>query len=249
MEAVIEILVSIVVLAGLLVFFVPKLRTEYWVYDYQKAVLFRFGRRVGLLPPGRHTFWGKGYRVDTVDTRRTAQAVANQEIITSDGISLKVSAIVEFAITDAEKAVLTVDSYKTAIHVGVQAAVRDVIGRLTAEELLGKRMSLGPELAEKCSSNFEAFGVNLESLQIRDIMFPGELKKIFSQVAQAKQEGLASLERARGESAALRHLANAAKMLENNPDLMKLRILQSLSEAKSATVVLDTTDGKNVAVR
>jgi hypothetical protein len=81
-------------------------------------------------------------------------------------------------------------------------------------------------------------GLRLIRVDVRDIMFPGPLKEIFAQVARARQEGLAALERARGEMAALRHLANAAKLMEKNPELMQLRLIQCIGGSTGNTVVL-----------
>lgn len=81
-------------------------------------------------------------------------------------------------------------------------------------------------------------GLRLISVNLKDIMFPGKLKEVFAQVVNAKKEGLAALEKARGETAALRNLANAAKMLEGNPNLMQLRLLQAIKEPSGNTFVL-----------
>jgi hypothetical protein len=88
-------------------------------------------------------------------------------------------------------------------------------------------------------------GINVHSVEVKDVMFPAELKRAFAEVLKSKQEGQAALERARGESAALRNLANAAKLLEGNPALMNLRLMQSLSAAQTAgnTLVLGVPGG------
>jgi regulator of protease activity HflC (stomatin/prohibitin superfamily) len=77
----------------------------------------------------------------------------------------------------------------------------------------------------------ERIGINVQAVEVKDVMFPGDLKKVFAEVLKAQKEGQAALERARGETAALRNLANAARMLENNPALMNLRLLQSIAAA------------------
>lgn len=82
------------------------------------------------------------------------------------------------------------------------------------------------------------FGLRLITVSVKDIMFPGKLKEIFAQVVTARKEGLAALEKARGETAALRSLANAARMLEGNPNLLQLRLLQAVGESSGSTLVL-----------
>ena len=88
-------------------------------------------------------------------------------------------------------------------------------------------------------------GLNVLAVEVKDVMFPADLKRAFGEVLKAKQEGQAALERARGESAALRNLANAARVLEGNPALMNLRLMQSLSAAQNAgsTLVLGMPGG------
>ena len=89
------------------------------------------------------------------------------------------------------------------------------------------------------NKEIEEFGIKLISIDIKDITFPGALKQTFAQVVKARYEGLAALERARGESAALRNLSNSAKILENNPALMHLRTIQSFNESSGNTLVLN----------
>ena len=102
-------------------------------------------------------------------------------------------------------------------------ALREIIGSETIENLLEKRKELNKKLLDGTEKAISEIGISLISVEIKDIMFPGNLKLIFAQVAKAKQEGLASLEKARGETAALRNLANAAKLVEQKPALIQLR--------------------------
>ncbi len=94
------------------------------------------------------------------------------------------------------------------------------------------------KLYELTQEKIKELGLELLSVNIKDIMFPGPLKQIFAQVVKARKEGQAALEKARGETAALRNLANAAKMIESNPNLMNLRLIQSLGESSGNTLVL-----------
>jgi hypothetical protein len=110
--------------------------------------------------------------------------------------------------------------------------------RTAIHTTLAQRQSIGARLHDIVSAKALSFGVKLLGVEIRDIMFPGELKKIFTQVVRARQEGLAALEKARGETAALRNLANAAQLVDRNPSLMQLRLLQVIGQQSGNTVVL-----------
>ncbi len=106
------------------------------------------------------------------------------------------------------------------------------------ERVLENRTSLSEQLDSQVRTIAPSLGLEIASVTVKDIMFPGPLKAAFSQVARARQQGLASLERARGESAALRKLANTAKLLDKNPQLYRLRLLQSVDNAGSVIVQL-----------
>jgi len=118
--------------------------------------------------------------------------------------------------------------------------LRAVVSGIAVEELLDQRVEIGAQILERVQPETAKIGINVHSVEVKDVMFSAELKRAFAEVLKSKQEGQAALERARGESAALRNLANAAKLLEGNPGLLNLRLMQSLSAAQNAgnTLVL-----------
>src|SRR5260370_21107736 len=109
---------------------------------------------------------------------------------------------------------------------------------MKVEDLLASRPQLGTSLMEKGVAPIAEMGVKLSSVEVRDLMMPGDLKKIFAQEVQARKEGLAALERARGETAALRSLANAARLGQYNPALLQLRLLQTPAPSSGNTVAV-----------
>jgi regulator of protease activity HflC (stomatin/prohibitin superfamily) len=120
----------------------------------------------------------------------------------------------------------------------LQLALREIIGNATIDTLLESRNEFSEKLFELTKEKIKELGLELLSVNIKDIMFPGPLKQIFAQVVKARKEGQAALEKARGETAALRNLVNAAKMIESNPSLMNLRLIQSFGESSGNTLVL-----------
>jgi regulator of protease activity HflC (stomatin/prohibitin superfamily) len=114
------------------------------------------------------------------------------------------------------------------------------VGGVTVEALLTQRLDIGAHLLARVQPEAVKLGVSVLALEVKDAMLPNDLKRAFADVLKAKQEGQAALERARGESASLRNLANAARVLEGNPALMNLRLMQSLTAAQKAgnTLVL-----------
>src|SRR6185295_8718057 len=150
---------------------------------------------------------------------------------------VKLSIVLTTQIVDPAKSVQAADNHATHIYSATQTAVRTVVAGVTMEALLTQRVAIGAQLRELVAPQAEAVGVQVHAVEVRDVMLPGELRKAFSEVLKAKQEGQAALERARGESAALRNLANAARLLEGNPALQNLRLMQSISTSGNTLVM------------
>ena len=228
--------VLLVVLAIAVVALAARVRTT--VFEYERGVRFRRGRFNRVLQPG--VYWGIAAftRIEKVDVRPTRVAVAGQEVLSADGVAVKASVAATYRVADAQRALLATDNYRAAVYTELQLALRAVISETKIEDLLQQRTELSVRLKMIPSASLEAIGIELQDAAIRDLTFPGELKKIFSQVVKARQEGLAALERARGETAALRNLANAAQMIERSPNLIHLRLLQVLAQQPGNTLVL-----------
>lgn len=198
------------------------------VYEYERAVRYRNGRLAGVLEPGRHLRLPfSGTRAVRVDLRARVTNVPGQELLTADGVTVRVSLAARWRVTDPVAFVQGSADPVAALYLALQLALRDAVGGVAAEALLTDRGSAAGGLAAGCAAQAAEVGVELETVAIRDVMFPGELKRVFAQVAAARQEGLAALERARGETAALRSLANAAKLLDASPALLQLRTIQA----------------------
>jgi regulator of protease activity HflC (stomatin/prohibitin superfamily) len=161
-----------------------------------------------------------------------------QEVLSADGITLRLSLAAGWRVADPTVAVNQVQDYREALYVTLQLALRRVIGDAPVDDTLERRAELGPSVRELAAPEVARLGLELVSLDVRDIMFPGDLKRVFAQVVQARKEGQAALEKARGETAALRNLANAARLVDGSPALLQLRLLQQLGAASGNTIVL-----------
>ena len=208
------------------------------IYEFERGLKFTRGRLAGTLGPGMYWHLGPFTRVQKIDTRPAQVAVAGQEVLSADGVAVKASVAATYQVVDAERALLGVGDYTMAVYTELQLALRAVIAGLPVEALLEKRPELSAQLKAIAADRLKSIGIEVNDAAIRDLTFPGELKKIFSQVVKARQEGLAALEKARGETAALRNLANAAQMIQRSPQLMQLRLLQVLGQQPGNTVVL-----------
>jgi regulator of protease activity HflC (stomatin/prohibitin superfamily) len=153
--------------------------------------------------------------------------------------------LVSYQVTDPVKAAHETQNWRGDLYNFAQLALRSVVSSASVEALLNERLEIGARLFARVQPEAAKIGLNVLAVEVKDVMFPADLKRAFSDVLKAKQEGQAALERARGEGAALRNLANAARVLEGNPALMNLRLMQSLSAAKNAgnTLVLGVPGG------
>ena len=212
------------------------------IFEYQHALRFVRGRFAGVLSPGAHWVFSPLTSIEILEARPRVITIPGQEVISSDGVSLKVSLLMDMRVSDPKTATLQSASYEQALYARAQTALRSAIGEKAIEEVLQLRGQLSAQIQSDVEPAAGALGIELRSISIKDMMFPGALKESFSQAARARQEALAVLERTRGETASLRNLANAARMLESNPNLFQLRVLQAVSEAGKVAVTISTAE-------
>lgn len=197
------------------------------------TLLYRQGRFVRLLNPGAHWLPRLGHDTQQVDIRQRYLTVPGQEVLSQEQVGLKVSIAVRFAVAEPEPALHRVQNFTEALYLVVQLALREEVGRHPLEELAAGRVDLGQRLRERVASEVRAFGLSVEAVEVKDVMLPADLRRAFSELLKTKKEAQAMQEKARGESAALRNLANAARLVEQHPSLLDLRMLQTLGDAST----------------
>jgi regulator of protease activity HflC (stomatin/prohibitin superfamily) len=234
------VLLAIVVVALLARAFVDVVT----VHDYERGLRYRSGKFSGLLRAGTHVAVRPFSEIRLLDGRPTSMLVEGQEILTSDGIALKVSLAARYVVGDPVAAVSGDQSFSRALHLELQLALRETLAAGTVDEILAARSKIGPAVLDRAASNLARLGIELLGVEVRDLMVPGELKRVFAGVVTARKDGEASLERVRAETAALRNLANAGRLIEDNPGVLQLRLLQQLGETSGNTVVLTMPDGQ-----
>ena len=240
------VILVVAVFVGVVVAMLAKeYRHAYLVSEGYVGLLYHKGKFLEVLDAGRHIRWGRHFTLGVNDLRKTSLLVAGQDVLTADNVGLKLSLLVTYQVTDPVKAAHETQHWQGDLYNAAQLALRAVVGGVAVEALLNQRLEIGAQLLARVQPEAAKIGVNVHSVEVKDVMFPADLKRAFAEVLKSKQEGQAALERARGESAALRNLANAAKLLEGNPALMNLRLMQSLSAAQTAgnTLVLGMPGG------
>lgn len=235
---------AIIVILGILVYlltvlwnFLSGFLQRITIMEYEWGLRYHSGKFQKIVPTGQYWIFTYTTEIKKIDSRPRTVSISGQEILSTDGITIKIALGAKFEVLDPVAAIHKIDDYETAFYMTLQMALREMIGSAKIEEVLEKRNEIGSKLLERATPRVAEFGIKLHSAEIKDIMFPGDLKKIFAQVVKAQKEGQAIVEKARGETAALRNLANAAKLVQDNPALMQLRMLQTLGESSGNTLV------------
>jgi len=211
--------------------------TSITIFEYERGLRFVRGRLRDELDAGHYWYLKGRTTIRSFDLRSSQLAVNGQEVLSKDGVAVKLSLSSTYRVVSPKAAVLTAADYAATLYTELQQALRSAVSTSDIEALLANRAEVGPQILAQCQPAAERLGIVLEHVAVRDLTFAGELKKLFTQVVKARQEGLATLERARGETAALRNLANAASMVERNPQLLQLRALQVAEQQQGTTIV------------
>jgi regulator of protease activity HflC (stomatin/prohibitin superfamily) len=208
------------------------------------GVWFRDGVFVETLAAGRYAFWKNvaDIKVVPVDLREQILDVAGQEIMTADKVTLRLNALVTYRVTDARQAVSVVDDARQALYRETQLVLRALVGARELDSFLADKDGIVLELAEGVRRRVSALGLEVVTVGIRDIILPGEMKDLLNKVTEAKKAAEANLIVRREETAAMRSQANTAKLLQDNPTLMRLRELEVL-EKVAATAKLNVVLG------
>ncbi|OAI52181.1 peptidase [Planctomycetaceae bacterium SCGC AG-212-F19] len=198
----------------------------------QQAIWFRNGAYVETLPPGRYAFWKNvaPLKVQTVDVRETTLDVAGQEIMTADKVTLRLNVVVVARLTDVRLAASVADDAKQALYREAQLAVRAVVGGRELDQLLADKDAVATELEERVRRRAGGLGWEVLAIGIRDVILPGEMKELLNKVTEAKKAAEANFIARREETAAMRSQANTAKLLQDNPTLLRLRELETLEK-------------------
>jgi len=231
-------LLTIVVIAVVIVAVIRLLFDIVTVHEYERGLRYNRGRFVGLLGAGVYVAFRPVSEIRVLDSRPVNQAIDGQEVLTADGVNMKLSLAARYVVADPVAAVMGDQDFRRALYVALQLGLRYAVAGRTVDELLAARAEIGRTVMEATASTLAKLGLELLSVDVRDFMIPGEMKRAFAGVVAARKEGEVALERARGETAALRNLANAAGMVEQHPGLLQIRLLQEIGGSSGNTLMV-----------
>lgn len=200
------------------------------VPDEHVGLLKVNGKLEKILKPGSYGFWkyNRSISVEIIDMRLKIIEVNGQEILTKDRLSLRINLSASYRIDRPEFIATKLNDFFKFIYCELQLRLREVVGTRTLDQLLEKKDSLNSEILDSVYAKFSEYGIVLLSVGVKDIILPGDMKTILNQVVEAQKEAEANLIRRREETQAMRSLHNTAKMIENNPTLLRLKELESL---------------------
>jgi len=210
------------------------------VNEYERGVVFRLGRYVGVRGPGLILLIPFIERMVKVELRVVTMDVPQQECITMDTVTVKVDAVVYFRVMKPESAVLNVEQYIRATSLLCQTTLRNVVGQSDLEELLGHRDKVNAKLQSMIDEGTEPWGIKVSMVEVRDVVLPDNMQKIMAAQAEAERGRRAKIIAAEGEAQAAEKLAEAARIISKEPMALQLRYLQTLvaiSSDRTNTVV------------
>jgi len=210
------------------------------VNEYERGVVFRLGRYVGVRGPGLVLLIPFIERMVKIELRVLTMDVPAQECITIDTVTVKVDAVVYFRVIKPEAAVLNVVQFIRATSLLCQTTLRNVVGQSDLEDLLAHRDKVNEKLQMLIDEGTEPWGIKVSMVEVRDVQMPETMQRAMAAQAEAERERRAKIVHADGEFQAAQKLADAAAVISSQPSALQLRYLQTLvqiSTERTNTIV------------
>lgn len=224
---------------------ITRVYTPVTVPDGHTGLLFTEGALAGDLAPGLHRVWTIGAKstVTTVDLRWRAHEVTGHEILTRDRVTLRVNLSATYRVVDARAAVTVAKDYAEALHRALALAFRKTLGALTLDELLADKVAVDETAAGEVRTAMAELGLEVAEIALKDVILPGEMREILNRVVAAEKEAEANVIRRREETNAVRALHNTAKVMADNPVMLRLKELEALETVASKVERLTVHNG------
>jgi regulator of protease activity HflC (stomatin/prohibitin superfamily) len=219
--------------AGLLILFIIALRSIKVLPQYERGVVFTFGKFTGIRNPGLTLLIPIAQIMRRVDMRLATAEVPRQEVMTKDNIPMLVNAVVYFKVIDPESVIIKIEDYIFAIRQYTQAALRDVIGNNEMDTVLMERLQIAEAIRDIVDSETSDWGVDIESIKIQELELPAEMKRAMARQAEAERERRATVIASQGELEASKNLRTAASVMAESPGALHLRTLQTIRDIAS----------------
>lgn len=203
------------------------------INEYQRGILYTFGKFTRILQPGWRLVFPIIHSYDKVDIRTKTVDVPEQEAITKDNVSIKINAVLYYKIFDAAKSVIAVQNSYNAVSQLAQTTMRNIVGSVSLDELLTERETLSDKICEIVDKATDPWGIKVENVELKDISLPMEMQRVIAKVAEAEREKQAVITKSVGEVEASENLAHAAEIMSSTPGALHLRTLATLNDISS----------------
>lgn len=203
------------------------------INEYQRGVMFTLGKHTGLKDPGWRLVVPVFQRMVKIDLRTKVTDVPDQEAITKDNVSIRINAVIYYKVNNASKAVLEVENFRFAVSQLAQTTMRNAVGEVTLDDLLRNRDEIATRIQKIVDTASDPWGILVESVVLKDIGLPDNMKRTMAKEAEAEREKRAVIIKAEGEVAAAENMSKAAAMLGKAPGALHLRTLQSINDLSS----------------
>ncbi len=201
--------------------------------EYERGVKFTTGKFSKMMEPGWRLVLPIFQSFKKVDIRTKAVDVPEQEAITKDNVSVKINAVLYYKVFDASKAILAVENFRYAVSQLAQTTMRNAVGAVSLDELLGEREKISTEICKVIDEATDPWGIKVENVELKDISLPEEMKRVIAKAAEAEREKTAVITKAQGEVEASQNLAKAAEIMATTPGALHLRTLSTLNDISS----------------
>ena len=223
-------MVLLIILAIVLIVILGSLKQ---INEYERGVKFTFGKFSSIMNPGWNVVLPIFQSYKKVDIRTKAVDVPEQDAITKDNVSVRINAVIYYKVFDASKAILEVENYYYAVSQLAQTTMRNVVGSVSLNELLGEREKISLEICKIIDEATDPWGIKVENVELKDVSLPEEMKRVIAKAAEAEREKEAILTKAQGEVEASKNLAMAAQTMATTPGAMHLRTLSTINDVSS----------------
>ena len=203
------------------------------INQYERGIRFTFGKYTGIMEPGWRMVWPIVQSYRRVDIRTKAVDVPDQEAITKDNVSNRISAVIYYKVVDASKAVLEVEDFFFAVHQLAQTTMRNVVGEVELNELLANRDKIAERIRSIVVETTTSWGLEVLAVELKDIILPEDMKRTMAKQAEAEREKKATIINSEGEVIAAENLAKAANLMAKSPGALHLRTLNSINDISS----------------
>lgn len=218
---------------GIVIVLLLIIKSIVQINEYERGIKFSKGRFTEIMTPGWKFVLPIFQSYKKVDIRVKAVDVPEQDAITKDNVSVRINAVIYYKIFDASKAVLEVENFYYAVSQLAQTTMRNVVGSVSLDELLGQREKVSTEICKIIDLATDPWGIKVENVELKDVALPEDMKRVIAKIAEAEREKMAVITKAQGEVEASKNLAEAAKNMSSTPGALHLRTLSTINDISS----------------